>query len=113
MKMREDGIHNWRRNKWKREEFVLMRQLEKGEKESVRKGEPGCRGALPGICVVHAFQPGGSKPGKRRAHTHTHICAQAHTLSVHTQTYIIIPKGEIFIEYKNTLYTPLHDIYKI
>lgn len=75
------------------------------EQERERKGEPGCRGALPAVCVVHAFQPGGSKPGKGRAHTHTHTHSY-----IHTQTYTTIPKGDTFIESKNTLYTHLHDI---
>lgn len=49
-----------------------------GEKETEGKGEPGCRGALPAVCVVHAFQPGGSKPGKGKAHTHAHMHTHRH-----------------------------------
>lgn len=74
-----------------------MRQISSGERETVEKGEPGCRGALPGICVVHAFLPGGSKPGKGRARTHMHLNC--------TQTYTIIPKGKTYIEHKSILYT--------
>lgn len=43
----------------------------------------------------------------REGHTHTHT----HTY-VHTQTYTTIPKGETFIEHKNTLYTHLYDKFK-
>lgn len=68
----------------------------RGVKEKERTREPGCRGALPAVCVVHAFQPGGSKPGKGRAHTHTRT---------YTQTYTTIPNGDTFIERKDTLYT--------
>lgn len=69
----------------------------KAEKETAKKREPGCRGALPGVCVVHAFQPGGSKPGRGRAQ---HTLPHRHTASVHTQKYIRIPKGETFNEHK-------------
>lgn len=30
------------------------------EEKKKRKREPGCRGALPAVCVVRAFQPAGS-----------------------------------------------------
>lgn len=65
-----------------------------GEKETEGKGEPGCRGALPAVCVVHAFQPGGSKPGKGRAHTHSHTLTYTHR---HTQQF---PKAKHLLNTK-------------
>lgn len=69
--------------------------VSRGEKE--KRGEPGYHGVLPGVCVVHAFQPEGSKPGKRGAHTHNCIhtdtqvpkvihLLNAKTLFMHTRT---------------------------
>ncbi len=98
-KKRREKRKTWKREK--REEVLEMRQRAKERRRRSEKGEPGCRGALPAVCVVHAFQPGGSKPGKGRAHTHTHTHSYVHTHILYT----MIPKGETFIEHKNTLYT--------
>ncbi len=83
---KEEGVKN-REEKGGVEEEAAS----EGEKETERKGEPGCRGALPVVCVVHAFQPGGSKPGRGRVHTHTYV---------HTKTYTTIPKGETLLNTK-------------
>ena len=72
-----------------------------GEKETERKGgarlswSPASR--LCGPCV-----PAWRKQARQGKGTHTHT-------EIHTQTYTIIPKGETFIEHKNTLYTHLYD----
>lgn len=65
-----------------------------------RTREPGCRGALPAVCVVYAFQPGGSKPGKRRAHT----------LNAHQQTYTTIPRSDIYRTEKHIICTILNSL---
>lgn len=47
-----------RKEVWKTRQRAKKRRRRRKKKK--RKREPGCRGALPAVCVVRAFQPAGS-----------------------------------------------------